>query len=102
MARDIYRGLIRYKGPARIVILALENLYPNGLSFILDYRLIDKFGGLDSLYPLYRCYSRSISLLARHLESTSYDITRSPVRGRRRKRESRGSEDVYPRKRVLV
>lgn len=145
------RGSIRCKGPARNVILALENLYPDGLSFVSDCGLIDKFGGLDSLCPLCGCYSRSISLLARHLESTvniyvqtslkkrwriggfpecvtsfisrqglgssfgqdnhgypcrqvcqSCDVTQSPVRGRRRKRESRGSEDVYPRKRVLV
>ncbi|KAJ5517503.1 hypothetical protein N7527_009063 [Penicillium freii] len=132
------RGSVRCKGPARIVILALENLYPDGLSYVSDCGLIDKFCGLDSLCPSYRCYSRSISLLARHLEYTriggflecmasfisrqglrssfgqdnyrypyrqpcqSCDITRSPVRGRRRKRESRGSEDIYPRKWVLT
>ncbi|KAJ5255846.1 hypothetical protein N7505_010997 [Penicillium chrysogenum] len=145
------RGSVRCKGPARMVILALENLYPDGLSYVSDCGLIDKFGGLDSLCPSCGCYNRSISLLARHLEYTvniyiqtsskkrwriggfpecvasfvsrqglwssfgqdnhgypcrqpcqSCDVTPSPVRGRRRKRKSGGSEDVYPRKRVLV
>lgn len=63
-----YCGSVYYKGPARMVILALENLYPNRLSYILDYRLIDRFRGLDSLYPLYRYYSRSVTFLACHLE----------------------------------
>ncbi|KAJ5265398.1 hypothetical protein N7524_006416 [Penicillium chrysogenum] len=84
MARDTCRGLVRYKGPARIVILALENLYPNRLSYILDCGLIDRFRGLDSLCPLYRCYSRSVTFLARYLEYKSYNVIRNPIRGRRR------------------
>lgn len=144
-------GSVRYKGPAQIVIQALENLYPNRLSYILDYRLIDRFRGLDSLYPSYRYYNRSISFLTRHLEHTvniyiqtsskkrqrirgflesiasfalrqglrssfgqdnhrypcrqpyqSCDAIQSPIRGRRRKRESKGPEDIYPRKRSLI
>ncbi|KAJ5821842.1 uncharacterized protein N7525_011126 [Penicillium rubens] len=118
MARDTCRGSVRYKGPARIVILALENLYPNRLSYILDCGLIDRFRGLDSLCPLCGCYSRSVTFLARYLEyktsskrrwrisgfleSVSCDVIRNPVRGRRRKRESRGSGDIYPRKRILL
>ncbi|OQE10096.1 hypothetical protein PENFLA_c094G09948 [Penicillium flavigenum] len=145
------RGSVRCKGPARMVILALENLYPDGLSYVSDCGLIDRFGGLDSLCPLCGCYSRSVTFLARHLEykvniylqtsskrrwrisgfpesvasfvsrqglrssfgqdnhgypcrqpCQSCDVIRNPVRGRRRKRESRGSGDVYPRKRALV
>ncbi|OQE65362.1 hypothetical protein PENNAL_c0212G04981 [Penicillium nalgiovense] len=65
------RGSVRCKGPARMVILALENLYPDGLSYVSDCGLIDKFGGLDSLCPSCGCYSRSISLLAHHLEYTT-------------------------------
>ncbi|OQE66362.1 hypothetical protein PENNAL_c0188G01118 [Penicillium nalgiovense] len=62
------RGSVRCKGPARMVILALENLYPDGLSYVSDCGLIDRFGGLDSLCPLCGCYSRSVTFLARHLE----------------------------------
>lgn len=144
-------GSVRCKGPARMVIRALENLYPDGLSYVSDCGLIDTFGGLDSLCPSCGCYNRPISFLTRHLEHTvniyiqtsskkrwriggfpesmasfvsrqglrssfgqdnhgypcrqpcqSCDAIQSPVRGRRRKRESKGPGDVYPRKRSLV
>ncbi|OQD97721.1 hypothetical protein PENSOL_c011G11247 [Penicillium solitum] len=65
------RGSVRCKGPARKVILALENLYPDGLSYVSDCGLIDRFGGLDSLCPLCGCYNRSISFLTRHLDYTT-------------------------------
>jgi hypothetical protein len=145
------RGSVRCKGPARKVILALENLYPDGLSYVSDCGLIDDFGGLDSLCPSCGCYNRSISFLTRHLDYTvniyiqtkskkrwriggfpesvasfvssqgllssfghdnhgspcrepcqSCDVIRTSARGRRRKRESRGSGEIYPRKRPLV
>lgn len=145
------RGSVRCKGPARKVILALENLYPDRLSYVSDYGLIDGFGGLDSLCPLCGCYNRSVSFLTRHLDYTvniyiqtsskkrwriggfpenmasfvsgqglqssfghdnhgypcrdpcqSCDVIQNSDRGRRRKRESRGSGDVNPRKRALV
>lgn len=146
-----YRGSVRCKGPAQKVILALENLYPDRLSYISDCGLIDRFRGLDSLCPLYRCYNRSVSFLTRHLDYTvniyiqtsskkrwriggfpenvasfisgqglqssfghnnhgypcrdpcqSCNVIQNSDRGRRRKRESRGSGDVNPRKRALV
>ncbi|KAJ5174059.1 uncharacterized protein N7500_001990 [Penicillium coprophilum] len=53
---------------SRIVILALETLYPDRLSFVLDYGLIDSFGGLDSLYPSCGYYNRSITFLTHYLE----------------------------------
>lgn len=64
------RGLVRCKGSAQKVILALEHLYPEGLSYVSDYGLLDAFGGLDSLCPSCGCYSRSISFLARHVDDT--------------------------------
>lgn len=63
-------GVVRCKGPAREIILALEYLYPEGLSYVLDSGLIDGFGGLDSLCPLCRCYNYPISFLTRHLDYT--------------------------------
>ncbi|KAJ5302305.1 hypothetical protein N7508_007168 [Penicillium antarcticum] len=142
------RGSVHCKGSAQKVIQALENLYPDGLSFVSDSGLIDRFGGQNSLCPLCGCYNRSISFLTRHLDFTvnlylqnaskkrwriggfpesvasfvsrqgllssfgqenhgypcrepcqSCDVIRSPLRGRRRRRESRGSTEFYPRKR---
>ncbi|CAP80028.1 Pc12g04010 [Penicillium rubens Wisconsin 54-1255] len=52
--------------------------------YVSDCGLIDRFRGLDSLCLLYRCYSRSVTFLARYLEYKSYDVIRNPVRGRRR------------------
>jgi hypothetical protein len=64
------RGSVRCKGPARAVILALENLYPDGLSYVSDCGSIDTFGGLDNLCSSCGCYNRSISFLTRHLDCT--------------------------------
>ncbi|CAG7936832.1 unnamed protein product [Penicillium salamii] len=50
------------------MILTLENLYLDRLNYILDYKLIDRFKGLDSLYPICRYYNRSISFLTHHLD----------------------------------
>ena len=63
-------GVVRYKGPASKVITALEHLYPEGLSFVSDYGLINSFRGLDSLCASYGCYNRSISFLTHHLDYT--------------------------------
>ena len=63
-------GSVRCKGSARMVILVLKNLYPDGLSYVLDCGLIDRFGGLDSLCPSCGCYNHSISFSARYLEYT--------------------------------
>jgi hypothetical protein len=63
-------GSVRCKGPARSIILALENLYPEGLSYVSDSGLIDGFGGLDSLCPSCGCYNHPISFLTRHLDYT--------------------------------
>ena len=59
---------MRYKGLARKIILALDYLYLEGLRFISDSGLIDSFGGLNSLYTLYRRYSYSILFLTRYLD----------------------------------
>ena len=61
---------MRYKGLAREIILALEYLYLEGLSYILDSRLINRFRGLDSLYTLYSYYNYLISFLTRYLDYT--------------------------------
>lgn len=63
-------GLVRYKGLAREIIVALENLYPDSLSYVLDSGLINTFGGLDSLCPLYGCYSYPVSFLTLYLDYT--------------------------------
>ncbi|CAG7947024.1 unnamed protein product [Penicillium salamii] len=65
-----YRGSVRCKRPAHNMILVLENLYPDRLSYVSDYGLIDRFRGLDSLYPVCRYYNRSISFLTRHFDYT--------------------------------
>ncbi|KAJ5456073.1 uncharacterized protein N7458_004337 [Penicillium daleae] len=144
-------GSVRCKGPARKVVLALEHLYPDGLSYVSDGGLIDRFAGLDSICPSCGCYNSPISFLTRHLDYTvniylqsysqkrwrlggfpesvasfvsrqglqspfgqddhgypcrkpcpSCDIVPSPIKGTRRRRESRGSGDIGPRKRALV
>lgn len=59
---------MRYKGLARKIILALDYLYLEGLRFISDSGLIDRFGGLSSLYTLYRYYNYPISFLTRYLD----------------------------------
>lgn len=63
-------GSVRCKGPAREIILALENLYLEGLSYVSDGGLIDVFGGMDSLCASYGCYNHLISFLTRHFDNT--------------------------------
>jgi hypothetical protein len=63
-------GSVRCKGPPRKIILALDYLYPEGLSFVSDSGLIDSFGGLNSLCPSCGCYNHPISFLTRHLDYT--------------------------------
>ena len=63
-------GVVRCKGPGREIILALEYLYPEGLSYVSDSGLIDGFGGRDSLYPSCGYYNHPISFLTRHLDYT--------------------------------
>lgn len=61
-------GSVRCKGTARNVIIALDDLYPEGLSYVSDTGLIDIFGGLDDLCPACGSYSRPLSFLTRHLD----------------------------------
>lgn len=61
------RGVIRYKGPAQNVILALDQLYPEGLKFFSDSGPIGAFSGVSGLYSLYRCYNHPISFISRHI-----------------------------------
>ncbi|CAI7615468.1 unnamed protein product [Penicillium pancosmium] len=63
-------GSVRCKGPAKKIIAALEQLYPEGLSYVSDSGVIADFGGLDSFCASCGCYNRPISLLTRHLDHT--------------------------------
>lgn len=50
--------------------MALEHLYPEGLSYASDCGSVDAFGGIESLCPSCGCYSHTIAFLTRYVDDT--------------------------------
>jgi hypothetical protein len=59
--------VIRCKGSARDLIVALTRLYPDGLEYTSNSGLIDKFTGLDELCTSCGSYVHPLSFLTYHL-----------------------------------
>ncbi|KAJ6070721.1 hypothetical protein N7467_012040 [Penicillium canescens] len=62
------RGVIRCKGSARDLIVALTRLYPDGLSYTSSSGLIDTFTGLDELCASCGSYVHPLSFLTYHID----------------------------------
>ncbi|KAH8431446.1 patatin-like phospholipase family protein [Aspergillus melleus] len=63
------RGLIRCKGPAKLIVDALDQLHPQGLEYRSDFGLIGRLDGASELCSTCGRYGRPIAFLTDHIDT---------------------------------